>query len=111
VGSPDSAFDLVSAQFMHLPSAQRTVLFSALASAVRADGTLLIVGHDISDAHTHGQTPPADLFFTAAEVAAALDPDLWRLEVAESRPRATAGGDGRVITVRDAVVRARRRRP
>jgi SAM-dependent methyltransferase len=108
---PGGAFDLVSAQFMHLPSAQRTVLFSALAAAVRADGTLLIVGHDISDAHTHGHTPPADLFFTAAEVAAALDPDLWHLEVAESRPRATAGGDGRVITVRDAVVRARRRRP
>jgi hypothetical protein len=54
-------------------------------------GTLLIVGHTISDAHTSGHTPPADLFFTAAGVAATLDTDLWRLEVAESPPRTTTG--------------------
>ncbi|MGY4857016.1 class I SAM-dependent methyltransferase [Cryobacterium sp. AP23] len=106
---PAGGFDLVSAQFMHLPSAQRTPLFRALAEAVAPGGTLLIVGHDVSDAHHQGHTPPTDLFFTATEVAATLDPDLWRVEVAESRPRAATGPDGSVVTARDAVISARRR--
>jgi SAM-dependent methyltransferase len=106
---PVATFDLVSAQFMHLPSAQRTVLFGHLAAAVRTGGTLLIVGHDIVDAPTHGHSPPADLFFTAADVATTLDHDRWRVEVAESRERAATSPDGAVVTVRDAVIRASRR--
>jgi SAM-dependent methyltransferase len=106
---PAGAFDLVSAQFMHLPSLQRAVLFGRLAEAVRAGGCLLIVGHDIIGTHTHGHAPPADLFFTAADVAATLDPGLWRVDVAESRQRATTGADGAVVPVRDAVIRATRR--
>jgi hypothetical protein len=85
------------------------VLFGHLAAAVRAGGTLLIVGHDISETDTHGHTPPADLFFTAADVAATLAPDLWWVEVAESRAREAVGPDGRIVTVRDAVLRASRR--
>ncbi|TFB97832.1 class I SAM-dependent methyltransferase [Cryobacterium adonitolivorans] len=106
---PEGTFDLVSAQFMHLPSVQRTTLFRRLASAVAAGGTLLIVGHDVSDSHHQGHTPPADMFFTAAEVAASLDSALWHVDVAESRPRATKDPGGTVITLTDAVVSARRR--
>lgn len=106
---PAATFDLVSAQFMHLPSGPRTALFRALATAVAAGGTLLIVGHDVSASHHQGHTPPADMFFTAAEVAASLDPALWRVEVAEPRPRAAKDADGAVVSLTDAVVRARRR--
>ena len=106
---PAGAFDLVSAQFMHLPSEQRTPLFRALATAVAARGTLLIVGHDMSASHDPGHTPEADLFFTAADVAATLDPGQWQVDVAESRPRTAKDPDGAVITLADAVLSARRR--
>src|SRR6201999_233202 len=43
--SPEDQFDLVSAQFMHLPTPERTALFARLAAAVAPGGTLLIVGH------------------------------------------------------------------
>lgn len=106
---PAGAFDLVSAHFMHLPTAQRNVLFLGLAAAVATGGTLLIVGHDLTDGHHSGHTPPADLFFTAAEVAALLDPAQWLIDVAESRPRAARGPDGAPIILTDAVLSARRR--
>ncbi|MCU1446602.1 bifunctional 2-polyprenyl-6-hydroxyphenol methylase/3-demethylubiquinol 3-O-methyltransferase UbiG [Cryobacterium sp.] len=106
---PAGAFDLVSAQFMHLPSAQRNVLFQDLAAAVAMGGTLLIVGHDVTDGHHSEHAPPADLFFTATEVAALLDPARWQIDVAESRPRVAKGADGASVVLRDAVLSARRR--
>ncbi len=39
-------YDLVSAQFLHLPAAARRVLFGHLADVVLPGGTLLVVGHD-----------------------------------------------------------------
>lgn len=42
-------YDLVSAQYMHLPSPERDVLFRRLGEAVAPGGTLLIVGHHPSD--------------------------------------------------------------
>ncbi|MET0956067.1 MAG: methyltransferase domain-containing protein [Cryobacterium sp.] len=106
---PAAAYDLVSAQFMHLPASQRKPLFAALAAAVAAGGSLLIVGHDISHRHGSALFPDPDLFFTAEEVAAALDPADWQVDVAESRPRVATGPDGTGVTVHDAVVSARRR--
>jgi len=103
-------FDLVSAQYMHLPSAERRVLFTRLADAVRVGGTLLIVGHDAADIAAGAHRPPEpDRFFTAEEVAADLDPDRWEVLVAESRPRPAHEHEGAAITVRDAVVRGHRR--
>ena len=90
-------------------SQPQTALIRALATAVAAGGTLLIVGHDVSASYRQGHTPPADMFFAAAEVAASLDPALWQVEVSESRPRAAKDAGGSVVTVTDAVVRARRR--
>lgn len=116
--SPDpGAFDLVSAQYMHLPPAERRALFAALAAAVRPRGTLLVVGHDFSDVAAGAHQPPAhDRFFPAGEVAEVLDPQAWEVVVAESRPRPTPehagehGGqhEGGGHAVPDAVFRARR---
>ena len=65
-------FDLVSAQFMHLPRTAREALHRRLAAAVRPGGTLLIVGHHPSDLETFvGRPSIPDLFFTAEEIAAA----------------------------------------
>jgi len=81
-------FDLVSAQFMHLPRAQREVVHRRLAAAVRPGGSLLIVGHHPSDLKTCIPRPNLpDLFFTADQVAAGLDPDEWHVIVAAAHRR------------------------
>jgi trans-aconitate methyltransferase len=101
-------YDLVSAQFLHLPAAARRVLFSHLADAVLPGGTLLVVGHDPSDANTTVPRPDlAEMGWTADEVGASLG-DGWIIEVAEARPRLAADFDGKQVTIHDAVLRARR---
>ena len=95
---PASAFDLVSAQYVHLPADQLTALLAGLGRAVAPGGTLLVVGHDPTDTHAHR----APLLQSAAQLAARLDAREWEILVSEARPRTT---DGRI----DAVLRARRR--
>jgi SAM-dependent methyltransferase len=106
----EGAYDLVSAQYMHLPGQLRRDLFARLAAAVAPGGTLLIVGHHPSDLHTtaHRMHFP-DMMFTGEEVAASLDPATWQVLAAEARPRAAVDPDGRDITIHDAVLVARRR--
>jgi len=101
-------FDLVSAHYVH-PAAPREALFRRLAASVAPGGTLLIVGHHPSDRQTTGSHASAtEVSFTAEEVAASLDPDRWDIAVAEARPRPATDPDGHEITIRDAVLRARR---
>ena len=103
-------FDLVSAQFMHLPRLERETLVRRLAAAVRPGGTLLIVGHHPSDLETTvGRPNRPDLFFTAEEVAAALRPDDWQIIVAAAPGRQTLDPEGQPVTIRGAVMRAIRR--
>lgn len=107
---PGEAYDLVSAQFMHLPPAQRRTLFARLADAVAPGGTLLVVGHDFSDVAAGAHRPPEpERFFTAEEVVAGLDPGKWEVLVAEARQRPAHVHEGEDITVHDAVLRARKR--
>jgi len=106
---PASAFDLVSAQFMHLPKAGRDPLFARLAEAVAPGGTLLLVGHSPQDVEAGAHREfGADLFFTAAQLAAALDPGAWQVLVSEARPRTSSGHDGGTTTIHDEVLRAAR---
>lgn len=109
---PDGpTYDLVSAHFLHFREPVRVPLYAGLAASVAPGGTLLVVGHDHADletsVHRHGEP---DMFFTAAELAAALDPARWEIVVAESRPRVAPDPDGQEVTVHDVVLRARRRR-
>jgi SAM-dependent methyltransferase len=112
---PDGAvFDLVSAQFLHFPSALRKRVYAGLAAAVAPGGTLLIVAHEPSELHTgsvgssgaHDHEP--DMFVTAEQLAAELDPAAWEVLVTDSRPR-VAQVDDREVPISDAVLRARRR--
>jgi SAM-dependent methyltransferase len=108
---PEAAhYDLVSLQFMHLPTEPRDSLFRRLAASVAPGGSLLIVGHHPSDLQTTAMRPPTpDLLFTAADAAASLDRHEWRIVVSAARPRAIADPDGHPITVHDTVLRAQRR--
>jgi len=103
-------YDLVSAQYMHLPPPERDVLFRGLAEAVAPGGTLLIVGHHPTDLQTTVPRPPRrELFFTGADVVALLDPDGWDVVTEAAVARSVTDPDGRAVTVHDTVVRARRR--
>ncbi len=107
----DGKFDLVSAQFMHLPPAPRQALFTRLAAAVAPGGTLLIVGHHPGDLQTTMHRPHRpDMFFTAEDIARSLDPGQWDVVTADARPRAATDPEGHDVTIHDAVLRARRRR-
>ncbi|MDG4832854.1 class I SAM-dependent methyltransferase [Solwaraspora sp. WMMD1047] len=103
-------YDLVSAQFVHLPPPGLTDLHRRLAAAVRPGGTLLIVGHHPSDLETSLRRPRLpELMFTAEQVAATLDPDEWEVVVAAAPQRQVTDPEGQQVTIRDAVLRAVRR--
>lgn len=98
---PEGRYDLVSAQYLHLPSELRKDLIAAAAAAVDPGGSLLVVGHAL-EAHREfdGDEPPADLFFEPEEITGLLgDPWLWLVETCETR------GEGHDT---DAVYRATR---
>ncbi len=104
-----ASYDLVSAQFLHLPKDQRELIHRRLAESVAPGGTLLIVGHHPSDLQTTIPRPPLpELFFTATDVAASLSPREWTILVQEARARSAQDPDGRSVTIHDTVVRAQR---
>lgn len=103
---PEERYDLVTAQYVH-PAGPPEALVRRLAAAVAPGGTLLLVDHDPADAHSAAHAP-AEVGRTAEQVAASLDPERWEIVVAEARTR-TATHHGRELTVRDTVLRARKR--
>jgi SAM-dependent methyltransferase len=110
-GPGPGRFDLVTAQFIHLPQGYLESLHRRLAAAVRPGGTFLVVGHHPDDLHANvGRTGPRHLFVSAADLAAALDPDGWDVVVATAVARPEADLDGHPATVKDTVLRAVRRR-
>lgn len=105
---PEECFDLVTSHYVHVPAADRDAFVRRLAAAVAPGGSLLVVGHDASGLHegAHGSAPEA--YVTAEEVAALLDPAAWNVGVAETRTRTVTGPHDHEVTLRDAVLRARR---
>lgn len=101
-------YDLVTSQYVHLPSGPREVLYQRLADLVAPGGTLLIVGHHPSDLESGVPRPPRpELFFTPEDVVALLDPQDWTVDTAAAASR-TVTHDDHEITIHDSVVRAHR---
>jgi 2-polyprenyl-3-methyl-5-hydroxy-6-metoxy-1,4-benzoquinol methylase len=98
---PEAQYDLVSAQYMHLPPDLRRDVFTAAAAAIRPGGSLLVVGHSPKAMRQFdGQKPPEELYFEPEEITGCLgDPWPWVVETCETR------GEGHHT---DAVYRARR---
>ena len=106
---PTATFDLVSAQFFHLPSTLRVPVYQRLADSVVPGGVLLLVGHHPSDLETSARRlPDPDPLFTADEIVEELG-EGWTIVVADTRPRTERDQSGESITVRDAVLVARRK--
>lgn len=104
---PPGTYDLVTAHFLHVPKSDQQQLFRHLAAAVAPGGTLLVVGHNLSDMLKVPRPDLAEYGWTAEEVAASLGAG-WTIEVAEARPRQATGPEGDEVTIHDAVLRARR---
>ena len=98
---PEESYDLISAQYMHLPPDLRRTVFTAAAAAIRPGGSLLVVGHSPKAMRQFdGQKPPEELYFEPEEITGYLgDPWPWVVETCETR------GEGHHT---DAVYRARR---
>ena len=97
-------YDLVVCLYVHV-AGPVTDLVARLGDAVAPGGTLLLVGHRPVDPETGAPTPAAGQVQVSVEEAlAVLEPDAWRIVVAEERTRSVAG------TGVDAVIRAVRRR-
>ncbi|MBE3000481.1 methyltransferase domain-containing protein [Nocardiopsis sp. HNM0947] len=105
---PAGGYALVYSHYVHT-DAPYADLYRRLAAAVAPGGTLLVVGHhpdglhgDAAHAGHHGTQ------LTAQQVADLLDAGEWTVETADARVRTATVGDGREITLHDAVLRARR---
>lgn len=105
----ERAYDLVSAQYMHLPAEDRKRVYAGLAEAVADGGTLLIVGHHPSDMQTTMPRPNLpNLFFTGDDLAAELGQGGWEIVTNVAAAREVTDPEGRPVTIHDTVFRARR---
>jgi SAM-dependent methyltransferase len=105
---PDAAFDLVTVQFVHFASTDRTTFFQRCIAAVAPGGTLMIGAHHPSDMNTTLPRPRVpDLFYSADELAELLD-DQWTITARDARPRLGHDGQGNKVTMHDTVLVAHR---
>jgi SAM-dependent methyltransferase len=102
----DEQFDFVSLQFIHTDSDTRRHIWSEAMASVAPGGTLLIVGHDVSDAEKGIRRPPAEMCFDVNELTDAVPRDWSRVD-AGVRER-TQLIDGVETTVGDVVLIAQR---
>ena len=107
-------FDLVSAQFMHVPREDFDGVYRRIAAAVAPGGRLLVVAHHPEDVDSgarrpHGPGllfPPEQLLETFGLVGGSTDD--WEIEVVDAPVRDQQTPDG-PMRVRDSIVRLRRR--
>ncbi|MEU6814620.1 FAD-dependent oxidoreductase [Streptomyces sp. NPDC046860] len=107
-------FDLVSLQYGSFKRTPDQRGLRSLLAAVAPGGTLLVVHHDLTplsgpaDVATQTRMYDPAAFVGIDEIAAALtaDPDAWRVEIHETRPR--PGGAASTHHVSDVVLRATR---
>ncbi len=103
---PTRAFDLVCVLYLQLPAAERRAVLRHAVDALRRDGTLLVIGHDLLNL-TEGWGGPTspEVLFTPDDIAADVG-DL-RIEKAARMRRLVEEGGVRHEAI-DALVRARR---
>jgi SAM-dependent methyltransferase len=102
------AFDLVLVAYLHVPEHERVPIHARAAAAVARGGTLLLVGHDLTNIGTGapGPTNPSLLYTPTGIVAELAD---LEIECAEQVRRPTELEDGTPVEAVDALVLAKRR--
>jgi len=102
-----AAFDLVLVFYLHLVEEQRKRAFASSAGAVKPGGTLLIVGHDISNiAHGWGGPQDPSVLYGPEDVVADIAHG-FTIEQARRVDRHVETEDGPKTAI-DVLVRARR---
>jgi len=87
------AFDLVLVAYLHLPPAELATVLHRAAAAVAPGGTLLVVGHDLTNLTDGVGGPPfPDVLYTPEAIAAALPTLDIRRAVRVRRPVETDAG-------------------
>jgi SAM-dependent methyltransferase len=100
------AYDLVCVLYLQLPADERRAVLRTAVDAVRPGGTLLVIGHDLTNLTDGwgGPTQP-DVLFTPDDIVGEVD----GLHVEKSlRVRRPVDDGGTVREAIDALVRARR---
>ena len=100
--TPPEHYDLVTAHFLHIPAAERKIVWKKLVEALAPGGTLLIVGHSLEDLDAGLRRPPADLMFDAKELTSAI-PRSWSTTEVGLRDREQITPDGQTVIARDIV--------
>ena len=107
--TPLGSHQLVNSQYLHLLPELRGQSMRRLADAVAGGGDLLVAAHHPSDLEIPGLRPDMpELFCTADELAAHLDPAEWDIVTAAAPQRTVTGPEGTPVTIRDTVLHARR---
>ncbi len=102
---PES-FDFVSLQFLHLPPGPREELWHKAVGAVCRGGTLVIVGHSVTDQGLGIPRPPSAFLFSPEDVGNFRPPN-WAMWNVFEEGRASEGDTG-TVTVTDVVLIAQR---
>ena len=82
---PTQKYDLVSVQFFHAEPAIRELVHRKAWQATR--GTLLIAGHDISNATEGHRGPPAPVLYSAENVLSCIEDPAAIVQLSERRAR------------------------
>lgn len=114
--APQQTWDLVITNYAH-PSIPQLAFYRHIADWVAPGGTLIIVGH-LHGAHNHGgdvhgedgHQPPEEATVRVADIEADLVGPTWHVDTAAEHSRSVTAPDGRVMPLRDVVVRATRSR-
>ena len=103
---PARAHDLVCVLYLQLPAPERRAALRHAVDALRPDGTLLVVGHDLLNlSEGWGGPTQADVLFTPEDIAGEIGG--LQIERAERARRPVEDG-GALHEAIDALVRARR---
>jgi SAM-dependent methyltransferase len=103
---PAGAFDLVVVLYLHLAAPARRTVLARAARALAPGGTILVVGHDLTNlTNGHGGPKNPAILFTPDVVAGELPGLVVERAERVRRPVAVDGGEVDAI---DALVRARR---
>ncbi|GAB3386624.1 class I SAM-dependent methyltransferase [Humibacter soli] len=101
---PATSFDLVTTFYVH-PTIPQLAFYERIATWVAPGGTLLIVGHGQAHGHAHS----ADAVTDPERIRSVLDPARWDVQTAEVRDCEVGERHWHPVTLRDVIVRARRR--